>query len=37
MKREFDPKLNWSSTKDDLIDEFYKGFQVIFHQHLFQM
>lgn len=24
MKREFDPKLNWSSTKDDLIDEFYK-------------
>jgi len=24
LEREFDPKLNWSSTKDEIIDKFYK-------------
>ena len=24
MEREFDPKLNWSSSKDDIIEKFYK-------------
>ena len=39
MEREFEPKLTWNSSRDDVIEEFYKPalsncvlYQAIFHQ-----